>query len=91
MVNKPHTKLTYLGTLPEEPRSNSHTKPMVSKDDEIVRPSTVVPGSMIEKSTSENLGSVCLIAMPNSSMRRPATNVDQMMTTFVDEPKKISI
>ena len=59
------------------------TQPLVSKDDQ-QRPSIVIPGSLIEKSTTENQGSVCLIAMPNTSMKRPATNVDQMMS-YIEE------
>jgi hypothetical protein len=55
----------------------------VSKE-EHSRPLLNIPGSLIEKSTTEQQGSICLIAMPNTSMKRPATNIDQMMS-YIEE------
>ena len=87
---KPYTKLNYLGVLPEEPPSNSQTMPFVSRDERPVIPTI----SLIERdsdiplaSTTEHQGSVVLIVMPNTGSKRPANNVDQMMS-FNEEPSR---
>ena len=87
---KPYTKLNYLGVLPEEPNSNSQTMPFVSRDERPVVPTV----SLIERdsdiplaSTTEHQASVVLIVMPNTGTKRPANNVDQMMS-FNEEPSR---
>lgn len=76
-----------MGVLPEEPTqppSASQTNPYVTKDEKL--PFLVLPGSLIE-STTEQQASVTLIALPNTGSKRPANNVDQMMS-YIEEPSR---